>query len=367
MDMLTARWRMLGDPVADAAVAAARMDSMTGAALHRLARGEPLPPHPSRPIAEFAAQVTAPPRWADPDRLLRGSTAYLSFGPTWIQLILGAGSLVDTYRAPGIAHALTRSGRLLTMARRRIEETGHWISSAVLPGALAPGQPGRVATVQVRLLHARMRARLLDEGWDSSRYGTPINQLDLARTLLDFALVPVTALHAFGIGLRAEEQADVLHLWSTIGQLLGVATELLPFTVDRARRLSTTLEEALPTPGPESRALVDALTAVYVDYLPSLLHVSPQVARELMVALIRRVHGDVHADQLGVARAAGWTGPALATVVLGNRIIRGARRAIPRGIPRTASRTAAVLAEQSAALHGTPLYRNVESRHPVTS
>jgi hypothetical protein len=91
----------------------------------------------------------------------------------------------------------------------------------------------------------------------------------------------------------------VLHLWSAIGHLLGVATELLPFSVGRACRLTTALDAALPVPGPESRALVAALVEVYVEYLPALLHVSPHIAPELMGALIRRVHG---ADTAGRAR-----------------------------------------------------------------
>jgi hypothetical protein len=329
----TARWRHLGDAAADAAAAAAGTYPAAASALRGLARGEPLPSGTPAAVSAFAAEVGELPRWTDPERMNRGSAAYLAFGPTWIQLVLGAGSLVDTYRAPAIAHALARSGRLLTMARRRIEETGHWISSAVLPDALGPGRPGRLATVQVRLLHARMRARLLDEGWEIARWGMPINQLDLARTLLDFAHLPVTALRTLGLGLRPEEQGDVLHLWSAIGHLLGVATELLPFSVGRACRLTTALDAALPAPGPESRALVAALVEVYVEYLPALLHVSPHIARELMGALIRRVHGADTAGALGIAPAAAWTGPALAAIALGNRTIRGLRRAAPPPTP----------------------------------
>src|SRR5688500_18065303 len=119
----TARWRHLGDPAADAAVAAAGTDPVAASALRGLARGEPLLPGTPAAVSAFAVDVGVLPRWADPARMNRGSAAYLAFGPTWIQLILGAGSLVDTYRA----HALVRSGRLLTMARQRIEETGHWI------------------------------------------------------------------------------------------------------------------------------------------------------------------------------------------------------------------------------------------------
>jgi hypothetical protein len=157
LDTLLAQMRRIGDEPADAAVAAARSDPVAAAALHRLARGEPLPPDVPAPVAALARQVDALPGWVDPGRLDRGSAAHLAVGPLWTQIVLGPGSLVDTYRAPGIAHALVRTGRLVDTARRRIEETGHWLASVVLPGGLAPGAPGRLATVQVRLLHARMR------------------------------------------------------------------------------------------------------------------------------------------------------------------------------------------------------------------
>jgi hypothetical protein len=72
--------------------------------------------------------------------------------------VLGPSSLFDTYRAPGLACVLSSTGRLVTRAPRRIEETGTWLGSAVQPGALRVGAPGYVATAQVRLFHARMRA-----------------------------------------------------------------------------------------------------------------------------------------------------------------------------------------------------------------
>jgi len=51
-----------------------------------------------------------------------------------------------------------------------------------MPGGLLRGAPGYHATVQVRLLHARIRSSALKHGWDTTEWGVPISQVDVART-----------------------------------------------------------------------------------------------------------------------------------------------------------------------------------------
>ncbi len=109
-------------------------------------------------LAALRAQLEAVSDWLDLDRMHRGCEAYLGIGATWMQLLLGPGSLINTYRSPAIARVLIASGRLDTAAAaRRISETGAWLGAAVQPGYLRVGAPGYVATVQVRLLHAHVR------------------------------------------------------------------------------------------------------------------------------------------------------------------------------------------------------------------
>jgi hypothetical protein len=79
------------------------------------------------------------------------------------------------------------------MAPRRLAETGMWAAQATMPGGLLRGAPGYQATVQVRLLHARMRSSALKNGWDAAEWGVPISQVDVARTWLDFTLTPSRA------------------------------------------------------------------------------------------------------------------------------------------------------------------------------
>jgi hypothetical protein len=76
---------------------------------------------------------------------------------------------------------LTQTGRLTTVAPRRLAETGMWAGQATMPGGLLRGAPGYQATVQVRLLHARIRSSALKHGWDTAEWGVPISQVDVVR------------------------------------------------------------------------------------------------------------------------------------------------------------------------------------------
>lgn len=122
----------------------------------------------------------------DLDALARGSNAYLAIGATWIGLALGPGSLTHTYSSASIARVLVKTGNLTNMTRRRLLETGVWNTATVLPDGLTRGGRGYVHNLQVRLLHARVRHALIRSGWDVEAQGMPINQVELARTWLDF-------------------------------------------------------------------------------------------------------------------------------------------------------------------------------------
>jgi len=58
-------------------------------------------------------------------------------------------------------------------------------------------------------------------------WGTPINQEDLAGTLLSFSYVVADPLRRLGVRVGAKDVDAYLHLWNVIGHLLGVRDELL--------------------------------------------------------------------------------------------------------------------------------------------
>jgi hypothetical protein len=95
----------------------------------------------------------------------------------------------------------------------------------MLPNGLVRGAHGYVATIQVRLLHARVRNAALRHGWDTAAWGTPINQVDMANTWLDFTLTPYRALTKLGFEFTTAELRDAYHLWQYLGHLLGIEPE----------------------------------------------------------------------------------------------------------------------------------------------
>jgi hypothetical protein len=351
---LLAELRRLGDSAVDDVIASATPGSPEAYALGMLASGRE--PAGDGPVAALHQTLFSTPAWADPERMRRGSRAYLAAGSLWVQLILGAGSLVNTYRSPSIAEVLGATGRLTAAADRRVQETGHWLLQAVLPDAILPGRPGHLATLQVRLLHARIRARLLAQGWDTRRWGLPISQADLGRTLLDFSHTPLVGLERVGWRLRPVEQADSYHLWAVIGHHLGVDPRLRPANHAEARELAEWLDvDAVPTP--RSQELVQALVAVYVGFLPPLLHLSSTATAELVRALVARLHGGETFGQLALPAPAGWTTPVLDAVSAMNWAVNHLQLALPSGRQWAADRAAAQLTALTAQLEGRPAYQ----------
>ncbi|GAB3465373.1 hypothetical protein GCM10027570_53570 [Streptomonospora sediminis] len=294
-----------GDPTADAAFA----DLAAGGAGARrtLAAG----------LRGGAASLTAAPAGiaallresedavagADRQLLERGDIATIAADPFWSRMAFGLGSLVHTYSAPAIARVLTGTGKLTTAAGRRLAETGLWRANAVLPGGLLPGAPGYADTVQVRLLHARVRAGTLRRGWDTAEWGVPINQVDVARTWLDFTIVPFQALEKVGITLGAEEERELYRYWHSVAALMGLDPRFYTDVVDHASagRLLALVETANGEPDEGARALVHALLDALAGALAGeALPLPGEDVERLLHAITRLFHGDAAAEALGL-------------------------------------------------------------------
>ena len=156
-------------------------------------------------------------------------------------------------------------------------------------------------------MHAQVR-RLLQGSprWDSGAWGTPINQLDMAGTVLLFSLVVVDGLRRFGFKFSAEEVSDVLHLWRTAGFLLGVREDLLSSTETEAREVWDLIRLTQGPPDADSAELAQAL-------VESPLHEARTAAERsraegvvgLGYGLSRFLLEDGYADALGLPKN-GW-------------------------------------------------------------
>jgi hypothetical protein len=345
----------VGDPLADAVIV--EMDALGKEGRRILNAGlanglESLTERPPA-ITALLQQLKTVPAWVDPDMLRRGEVASLSVSPLWYELSAIGSALVHTYASPAIARLLTQTGRLTTVAPRRLAETGMWAGQATMPGYQA--------TVQVRLLHARIRSSALKHGWDTAEWGIPIGQVDLARTWLDFTLTPFRALAALGIELTEVEQNSLYQYWHYIAYLLGLEDSFYRDVTDHdgARELGHLFDLTIGAPDENSRALTAAMVGAQVELLASAPQ--PLMPRaefsDLIHGILRRTFGDVLADQLGIPASS--AAPFLVMIALANRETRRWQTFTPQSAVQalqenTAARSAC---DRSPDIPGGPTYQ----------
>ncbi len=296
-----------GDPLADEAAAA--LSSLPSAHREQLLRGmiasEAPPRGAPEPLLRLAEQVHHVPFWVDPDRCDRGGAVFLRSGLLG-GFVLAFQSLVGGYCSPAGNKPLAFSGRLKTAASRRLSETGRFVEAVSLAGGMRPGAPGFSAAVRVRLMHAQVR-RLLSASprWNARAWGLPINQLDMAGTVLLFSRVVVDGLRRFGFQLADEEVEDLLHLWRWAGYVLGVREELLSATAAEADTLWGVITDTQAPPDEDARTLAHALmrSPVHEARTPEERARAERFA-DLGYGISRYLMGDTYADALGFPRNA---------------------------------------------------------------
>jgi hypothetical protein len=265
------------------------------------------------------------------DELLDDYTRPWFSSPGPVHLIsLSTGSLVRAYESPSIANVLTLTGRLVEGAERRIEETGKWLTAMMLPGALRPGWPGYVATFQVRMLHAHMRRLAYDRGYDAARHGAAINQVDLGRTWMDFTLTSYRAEELLGFGLSPREQDQLYRYWWYVGHLLGLDARLVEGVTSNqaATRIDDMFQTVTGAVTDESVVLADATLGSVTGSINELLRVPKGLARPVLNAVTRRIHGPGMSQDLRIPAepvADVWLTPAVTAM----RVARERRRAKP--------------------------------------
>lgn len=247
---------------------------------------------------------------------------YSWIGPTWISIALGPGSLAHTYSDPAIAAVLMRTGNLASQTvSRRLLETQLWKVSVIKPRGMAIGGSGYVHTIQVRLLHARVRATLLQRGWTSpdGRVAMPIDQWQMLRTWLDFTVVPFEAFKRIGFDLSDDQIKRLYQAWRVVGHLLGVDPAILSKVTDHtvALELLDVIDRQLQVPDEHCRLLTQAMLDAIGQRLAPVLGLPADVSVMLMGSMCRLFHGDDLAEKLGVQ--SNWTASLLSMVSDANR------------------------------------------------
>jgi hypothetical protein len=242
------------------------------------------------------------PFWADWAAIDRGGRVLVRAGVLG-GIVLGAKALNYGYASPGGNKPLVFSGRLQESAARRLNETSRFVQAVTRPGGMRAGAEGFVITLKVRLMHAQVRRMILGSGrWQPERWGTPINQHDMAATTLLFSTVTLEGLRQLGLRISPAEGADYMQLWRYIGHLMGVDEELLPASEREGEELAGLIELTQAEPDDDSRALVLALLTASEHDRSATEEERRQARKVRPIAhgICRGLLGDRRADQLAV-------------------------------------------------------------------
>jgi ER-bound oxygenase mpaB/B'/Rubber oxygenase, catalytic domain len=295
--------RSLGDPEADAVVAAHFAEEEAGASelFRRLVFSLEPSDAPDGPVGRYMAEIPPVPPWLDPDGLSRAQDWFAHVG-THVFCALYAGSLPTAYACHQGVRVLATTARLETDAKRRLNETAQFVLDVMRPGGLEPGGAGFRAVRRVRLMHAAVRWLIEHDpraGWDGAELGRPVNQEDLLMTILTFTQVAFEGFDRTGVDYTPADARDYLHLWSYVGYLLGVEPRFLPLDRGSAETLMEHVRGVHFGPSQAGRDLTGALLDQAQDLLPRPLRGLPGTA-------VRWYVGDATADLIGVP-AADWT------------------------------------------------------------
>lgn len=264
--------RPVGDPVADQVVLEMLGNHPLGEALAALTRHEDFAARDlPAPIRKHFEVTAALPDWADLRLLRRGQSLFTRHG--WMMSAgLFCSSLPQAYCAANGARVLTQTQAMTRRVRPRILETAQFLFDVCLEGSFEAEARAVLAAQRVRMVHALIRHFIQAKGeWDASELGVPINQEDLAGTLMSFSVVLLDALARAGILVTADDEEAFFHLWKVTGHLLGIAPALLPVDVADGRAMMQAIRDDQWVSSVQGRLLTAELITSMRTYLPTAL------------------------------------------------------------------------------------------------
>ncbi|WP_068179491.1 oxygenase MpaB family protein [Mycobacterium sp. UM_CSW] len=262
---------------------------------------QPVPKDLPKELRGYLTTSLALPEWADADKIKKGQEVFEEYG-LFITLCLFCASLPSAYADAKAVRVLYLTAQLDTDARRRVMETGQFLIEVCKVGGLDPNGKGRRAIQHVRLMHAAVRHLIKDRAgkhpgvWDYTSWGIPINQEDMAATILSFWYVVGEPMSRLGVNLEDDEIDAYLHLWNVIGHLMGVVDKLRPHDAADANALLDAIKRRRFMASLEGQHMTRALLALLDQLTPT------KVFDQTIPPLVRRLIGDATADLLLIPR-----------------------------------------------------------------
>jgi hypothetical protein len=296
-------FRQKGDPLADETVKNLFRQGQVetaNALMKQLIRNDQLVPDTlPAPLREYLVRTERLPSWADPELIRHGESLFGRYGPQAV-VSLFCGALPASYAAAKGVRVIHLTARLATNPFRRIMETAQMLVDVLAPGGLEPGGAGIRSAQKVRLMHAAVRHLILESGEWNPEWGHPINQEDLAGTLVDFSYAVVVGMEKLGCTLSKREQDAYFHCWRVVGHVMGLDPAVLPEDMEDCAALAQAVQRRHFRASPEGQELTRALIQMAE-------HVTPgDLFDGLAASLMRHILGEEIAEMLKVPPA-DWT------------------------------------------------------------
>jgi hypothetical protein len=295
--------RQITDPIADDAVNELFKTGEAGvvdALMKHLIRDDQLVPEQlPENIQNYLNTTASRPEWADTTKIAIAERLFVRCGPSICASLMVA-SLPSAYAAAKGVQVLQMTARLKTDPTRRIGETAQMIIDVLTPGGLSEGGQGIRAVQKVRLMHAAVRNLISRSGCWNPDWGQPINQEDLAGTLMTFGRIVLNSLDKLKVRVEIEEAEAYLHAWNVVGHLMGIRDELLPDDLAQAGELTQIIAQRQQHASEAGEEMTRALVNMLEAQLPG------TIFKGMPDTMIRYLVGDDVANMIGVKKE-DWT------------------------------------------------------------
>lgn len=294
-------------------------------------------PEAPEPLRQFFIDIENTPRWVHPDMVVVGQRALRRGGADGMCVARDV-ALLGGYQFAGFNQTLLRTGALEKGSNQRFAETMQWAMDVISVGGLDLHGIGYQSTVRVRFVHALVRRHVAAmPDWVPGDWGVPINQTDMAATLVGALIAPVVGAMAMGVVMTPRELAGIAHLTRYVGWLIGVQDEWLPRSFRDAIRILFHTSTALSTPDETTKQLsVPMAEDPLAWHFPSVAGIRRRLAWAQHLSVTNAFLGPRAMRRLGLpAYMPPWY-PMLRIPINGIRSI--AEFAMPGGVERSAQR-----------------------------
>jgi uncharacterized protein (DUF2236 family) len=287
-DTILDAMRLIGDAPADAAIEAIFEGGQEKAAqafmTHLITNAALLPSRLPPALRDFLDQTSVEPL-PDPARIEAAQSLFVDHGPE-ILVTLGCYALPDAYAARKGVKVLHQTAYLAKRPNQRLFRTMQMVVDVMEPGGLGPHGRGIRTVQKVRLMHAAVRHQIRHDKstkWDDLTFGVPINQEDLAGTLLTFSFLAIDGLRKLGANISSEAAEAYFDTWCGVGRFLGVLPEMIPDNLEEAAELKELISRRQFAPSDEGREMTQALIEMLERNSPPLLEGIPTGLMRLFI------------------------------------------------------------------------------------